>query len=166
MLNLNMKKSLVFVNRRRLQCVRGGELLETAAGGGSISSSNNKKSSNCSPSWKSYMKKNQKFFTHFVVTSVIILRNSSYIMELNQKGYNYQSSSSSSLALSCPSRGGGNNKLGGTLDLSSSRDSKMGLDLSCSSQYSRVSVAAAVVDVVLELLVMIAAVLRGQVLAA
>ena len=165
MLHLNMKKSLVFVNRRRLQCVRGGELLETVAGGGSISSSNNKKSSNCSPSWKSYMKKNQKFFTHFVVTSVIILRHSSYIRELNQKGYNYQSSSSSSLALSCPSRGGGNNKLGGTLDLSSSRDSKMGLDLSCSSQYSRVS-AAAVVDVVLELLVMIAAVLRGQVLAA
>jgi hypothetical protein len=34
MLHLNMKKSLVFVNRRRLQCVRGGELLETAAGGG------------------------------------------------------------------------------------------------------------------------------------
>ena len=50
--------------------------------------------------------------------------------------------------------------------MSSSRDSKLGLDLSCSSQYSRVSVAAAVVDVVLELLVMIAAVLRGQVLAA
>ena len=52
------------------------------------------------------------------------------------------------------------------MDLSSSRHGKMGLDLSCSSQYSRVSVAAAVVDVVLELLVMIAAVLRGQVLAA
>ena len=110
--------------------------------------------------------KKSEVLAFVVVTSVIILRHSSYIRELNQKGYNYQSSSSSSLALSCPSRGSGNNKLGGTLDLSSSRDSKMGLDLSCSSQFSRVSVAAAVVDVVLELLVMIAAVLRGQVLAA
>ena len=117
--------------------------------------SNNKKSSNCSPSWKSYMKKNQKFFTHFVVTSVIILRHSSYIRELNQKGYNYQSSSSSSLALSSPSRGGGNNKLGGIFDLSSSRHGKMGLNLSSSAQYSRVS-AAVVVDMVIELLVMIA----------